>query len=156
MGRDVWGKTVGALVLAVTVAAASGCGGSSDKDTSKPAAKAKKAPSVKAAVTTFQDAVTEFNEDGGCVEKEPGTCWPQMKALIKPARDLRKAANADKETGPEFWSEAYALISTMEKGIAVGDDQGVPASQLTSLTNRDDVIGSARKLSDWLDQHPLS
>ncbi|WP_282794598.1 hypothetical protein [Streptomyces sp. CC224B] len=154
--RDVWGKAVGALVLAATVAAASGCGGSDDEDTSKPAAKAEKAPSVKAAVTAFQDAVTEFDEDGGCVEKEPGTCWPQMKALMKPARDLRKAANADDKNGPKFWSEAYALINTMEKGVKVGNDQGVPAGESMALTNRDDVFGSAHKLSDWLDQHPVS
>ncbi|GHE43493.1 hypothetical protein GCM10018785_11300 [Streptomyces longispororuber] len=152
----MWGKAVGALVLAATVAAASGCGGSGDEDTSKPTAKAEKAPGVKAAVTAFQDAVTEFDEDGGCVEKKPGTCWPQMKALMKPARDLRKAANADTKNGPKFWSKAYALISTMEKGFKVGDDQGVPAGESMTSTNRDEVFGSARELSVWLDQHPTS
>ncbi|MFD9394197.1 hypothetical protein ACFWBB_26695 [Streptomyces sp. NPDC060000] len=153
MGRHIWGKTVGALVLAATVAAASGCSSSSDEDTAKPAAKAEKTLSVGEATTTFQAAVTKFDTDGGCLEQEPGTCWEQMQALMKPARDLRKAANADKETGPEFWSDAYALIDTMEDGIAVGEDQGVPAG---GVTNRTDVLGSAHKLSDWLDKNPVA
>lgn len=151
MGRHIWGKTVGGLVLAVTVAAGSGCSSSSGEDTAKPAAKAKTV-SVAEATTTFQAAVTKFDTDGGCLEQEPGTCWEQMQALMKPARDLRKAANADKSTGPEFWSEAYALIDTMEKGIAVGEDQGATAVG----TNRPDVLGSAHDLSDWLDEHPVS
>jgi hypothetical protein len=58
-----------------------------------------------------------------------------MQALMKPARDLRKAANADKGTGPEFWSEAYALIDTKEDGIAVGEDKGATAIGM----NRPDV-----------------
>lgn len=62
-----------------------------------------------------------------------------MTAVIEPARDLRKAMNADKATGPEFWSEAYALIDTMETGMAVGEDQ---------FSNRPDVLGSAHHLSD--------
>lgn len=141
------------MVLAVTVAAVSGCS-SSDGDDGKPAAKAApKAPSVEQATATFQAAVEKFDTDGGCLEEEPGTCWEQMQALMKPARDLRKAANADKETGPEFWSEAYALIDTMEDGIGVGEDQGVPAGG-ADLTNRDEVLGSAHELSDWLDAHP--
>ncbi|WP_228044744.1 hypothetical protein [Streptomyces ferrugineus] len=142
----------------MTVAAASGCSSSSDEDTAKPAAKAKTL-SVKEATTTFQAAVTKFDTDGGCLEQEPGTCWEQMQALMKPARDLRKAANADKGTGPEFWSEAYALIDTMEDGIAVGEDQGVPVADTemaATMSNRDDVLGSAHKLSDWLDAHPTS
>ncbi|MFF8696198.1 hypothetical protein ACF08W_28705 [Streptomyces sp. NPDC015144] len=155
MGRHIWGKSAGALVLAVTVAAASGCG-SSDGDAGKPAAKpSPKTLSVGKATITFQAAVAKFDTDGGCLEQEPGTCWEQMQAIMKPARDLRKAANADKETGPEFWSEAYALIDTMEDGIAVGKDQGVPAGGATNLTNRDDVLGSAHDLSDWLDKNPI-
>ncbi|MFJ4084929.1 hypothetical protein ACIP2Z_39050 [Streptomyces iakyrus] len=155
MGRHIWGKTVGALVLAVTVAAVSGCGSSDDSD-GKPAAKASpKAPSVEKATAAFQAAVEKFDADGGCLEQEPGTCWEQMQAVMNPARDLRKAANADKETGPEFWSEAYALIDTMEDGIAVGEDKGVPAGGAT-MTNRDDVLGSAHDLSDWLDENPVA
>ncbi|MFI8206770.1 hypothetical protein [Streptomyces sp. NPDC085937] len=154
MGRHIWGKAAGALVLAVTVAAVSGCS-SSDGDDGKPAAKAApKTPSVEQATATFQVAVEQFDTDGGCLEEEPGTCWEQMQALMKPARDLRKAANADKETGPEFWSEAYALINTMEDGVKVGEDQGVPAGG-ADLTNRDEVLGSAHELSDWLDAHPV-
>ncbi|MEU1273488.1 hypothetical protein [Streptomyces sp. NPDC005799] len=150
MGRYVWGKTAGALVLAVTVAAVSGCSSSSDKDTAKPAAKAKTVDLGKA-TTRFQAAVTKFDEDGGCLEKAPGTCWEQMRALMEPARTLRKAIHADKG-GPEFWSEAYALINTMEKGIAVGEDKGATAAG----TNRPDVLGSANDLSDWLDEHPVA
>lgn len=150
----MWGKAAGALVLAATVTAVSGCSSSDGEDTAKPAVKAKTV-SVAEATATFQAAVTKFDTDGGCLEQEPGTCWEQMQALMKPARDLRKAANADKSTGPEFWSEAYALIDTMEDGIAVGEDQGVPASGVEELTNRDDVLGSAHDLADWLDAHPV-
>ncbi|MFJ4880160.1 hypothetical protein ACIP93_33800 [Streptomyces sp. NPDC088745] len=152
MGRHIWGKTVGALVLTVTVAAVSGCGGSSDGDTAaKPAAKAK-AVDLKAATDTFQAAVTKFDEDGGCLEQEPGTCWKQMQALMEPARTLRKAMNSEKSVGPEFWTGAYALVDTMEKGIAVGEDKGATAYG----TNRPNVFGSAHKLADWLDAHPIS
>ncbi|GHH22246.1 hypothetical protein [Streptomyces lanatus] len=152
MGRQFWGKTVGTLALAAaTVAGASGCSGSSDKNTAKPAAKAEPL-SVTEATTTFQAAVTKFDEDGGCLEKAPGTCWEQMQAVMKPARDLRKAANADRDTGAEFWSEAYALIDTMEDGIAVGEDKGATAIG----TNRPDVLGSAHDLSEWLDRNPVA
>jgi hypothetical protein len=142
MGRHIWGKTVRALVLAVTVTAVSGCGSSSDEDTAaKPAAKAK------------------FDTDGGCPGKEPGTCWEQMQALMKPARDLRKAMNTEKSVGADFWTEAYVLIDAMEKGIAVGDDQGVPVADeemAALMSNRDDVFGSAHDLSDWLDENPVA
>lgn len=59
--------------------------------------------------------------------------------------------------GPEFWTEAYALIDTMEEGIAVGDDKGAAvADEVTAkaLSNRDEVFGSAHDLVDWLDEHP--
>jgi hypothetical protein len=149
MGRHIWGKTAGALVLAVmTVAAVSGCG-SSGKDDAKPAAKAKTV-SLGAATTKFQAAVEKFDTDGGCLEQEQGTCWEQMQAVMAPARTLRKAMNADKDTGPEFWTEAYALINKMEKGIAVGEDEGAIALG----TNRPAVLGSAHELSRWLDAHP--
>jgi hypothetical protein len=157
MGRHTWGKTVGVLVLAVTVAAVSGCSSSNDEDTAKPAAKAKTV-SVEDATTTFQAAVTKFDTDGGCLEQEPGTCWEQMTALMKPTRDLRKAMNAEKSVGAEFWTDAYALIDTMEDGIAVGEDQGVPVADTemaAKMSNRDDVFGSAHDLSDWLDEHPI-
>jgi hypothetical protein len=39
----------------------------------------------------------------------------------------------------------------MEGGIAVGEDKGALALD----SNRPDVLGSAHKLSDWLDQHPV-
>ncbi|MGW0033002.1 hypothetical protein ACWDXD_24695 [Streptomyces sp. NPDC003314] len=70
---------------------------------------------------------------------------------MAPARELRKAANADK-AGPAFWSEAYVLIDTMEKGIATGKDLGAKSP----VTNRPDVFGSAHKLSRWLDAHPTT
>ncbi|MEU2969049.1 hypothetical protein ABZ687_29230 [Streptomyces ardesiacus] len=159
MGRYMWGKTAGALVLAVTVAAASGCSSSDSEDGGKPAATAAaaaKTPSVEETTATFQAAVTKFDTDGGCLDQAPGTCWEQMVALMEPARDLRKAANAHKETGPEFWSEAYALIDTMETGIAVGEDKGAPPDGNKLLTNRDDVLGSAHDLADWLTAHPVA
>lgn len=152
MGRHIWGA--GALVLAATVAAVSGCSNSSDEDAAVKPAEKRKALSVADATDTFQAAVTKFGTDGGCPHEEPGTCWEQMQALMKPARDLRKAANAHSQTGPEFWSEAYALIDTMEEGIAVGQDRGAPVGGLTELTNRDDVLGTAHDLSRWLDAHP--
>ncbi|WP_409097635.1 hypothetical protein [Streptomyces galilaeus] len=132
----------------------SGCSGSDNEGDAKPAAKAKTV-SVEGATTTFQDAVTKFDTDGGCLEKEPGTCWEQMQALVEPARTLRKAMNSEKSVGADFWTEAYTLIDTMEDGIAVGEDQGVPAGGATELTNRDDVFGSAHDLSDWLDKNPI-
>ncbi|MFM9697862.1 hypothetical protein [Streptomyces europaeiscabiei] len=150
MGRYTWGKTAGALVLAATVAVVSGCSSSDDEGDAKPAAKAKTV-SVEGATTTFQDAVTKFDTDGGCLEEEPGTCWEQMQALVEPARTLRKAMNSEKSVGADFWSPAYELIDTMEKGIAVGDDKGATAIG----TNRPDVFGSAHDLSDWLDKNPI-
>ncbi|MFF4036007.1 hypothetical protein ACFYZ2_40750 [Streptomyces sviceus] len=150
MGRHTWGKAAGALVLAATVAAMSGCSNSDDSSDAKPAAKAKTV-SVGETTTTFQAAVTKFDTDGGCLEKEPGTCWEQMQALMKPARDLRKAMNSEKSVGADFWTDAYALIDTMEKGIAVGEDKGATAVG----TNRPDVLGSAHDLSNWLDEHPI-
>ncbi|MFI8860422.1 hypothetical protein ACIGW5_28035 [Streptomyces prasinus] len=101
--------------------------------------------------------MTKQDTEGGCLPKEPGTRWEQMQALIEPARALRKAMNAEKSVGPEFWTEAYALIDTREKGIAVGDDKGAPvADQVISreLSNRDEVFGSAHDPIDWLDEHP--
>ncbi|WP_328349707.1 hypothetical protein OG800_03150 [Streptomyces sp. NBC_00445] len=154
MGRHIWGKTVGALVLAVTVAVVSGCS-SSDDDKAESAAKTPTTVSVADATTEFQAMVTKFDTDGGCLEKAPGTCWEQMQALVEPARGLRKAMRAEKSVGPEFWSDAYALIDTMDDGIAVGEDQGAPAGG-TTLTNRDEVLGSAHDLSDWLDANPIS
>ncbi|MFM9596077.1 hypothetical protein ACKI1J_39865 [Streptomyces scabiei] len=150
MGRHTWGKTVAGLFLAATVAAVSGCSSSDDQDDAKPAAKAKTV-SVEAATTTFQDAVTKFDTDGGCLEQEPATCWDQMQALMKPARDLRKAMNSEKSVGADFWTDAYALIDTMEDGIAVGEDQGATAYG----TNRPKVLGSAHDLSEWLDENPI-
>lgn len=150
MGRNVWGRTAGALALALTLVAVNGCSSSADEDSEKLASNAKTV-SVEDATTTFQDAVTQFDTDGGCLEKEPGTCWKQMQALMTPARDLRKAMNSEKSVGADFWTDAYALIDTMEKGIAVGDDKGATAVG----TNRPDVLGSAHDLSDWLDEHPI-
>ncbi|MGW4699837.1 hypothetical protein [Streptomyces sp. NPDC004285] len=71
--------------------------------------------------------------------------------MMEPARDLRKAANADKSTGPEFWSDAYALIDQMEEGIKVGRDLGATAPD----TNRPVVLGSAHQLVAWLYTHPI-
>ncbi|MEU5978532.1 hypothetical protein [Streptomyces sp. NPDC047315] len=141
-------------MLATITVSVSGCGSSDDADDAADAADAK--PSAEAKVTveaaskTFRAAV----ENGGCLQMEPETCWDQMQALMEPARDLRKAMNAEKSVGPDFWTGAYALINTMEKGIGVGKDQGA-AGGITALTNRDDVFGSAHDLVDWLDAHPI-
>ncbi|AXI91344.1 hypothetical protein SAM9427_36880 (plasmid) [Streptomyces sp. ETH9427] len=140
------------MVLAAVVAGVSGCGGGSEKsEAAKPSAPA--APSLSAATTAFQDAVADHGS-GGCPSTEPGTCWEEMQALIKPARTLRKAMNAHKDTGPEFWSEAYVFIDKMEKGVAVGEDRGGGLNNVTS--NRPDVFGSAHDLSRWLDAHPVA
>ncbi|WP_432120386.1 hypothetical protein [Streptomyces sp. S1] len=137
------------------MAAMSGCGGSNGENTAaKPSASAlttAAAPSVAEAASAFQGAVVKFDVDGGCLDKAPDTCWTQMQAVMDPARELRKAANADK-AGPTFWSEAYVLIDTMEQGIATGKDLGAE----DPATNRPDVLGSAHKLSRWLDAHPTS
>jgi hypothetical protein len=147
----MWGKAAGALVLAAVAAGASGCGGDAEASgETKPSAAA--GPSLSAATEAFQDAVAEHGS-GGCPSTEPGTCWEQMQTLIEPARTLRKAMNADKGTGPDFWTEAYALIDRMEKGVAVGEDRGGGLNNVTS--NRPDVFGSAHDLSDWLDAHPV-
>jgi hypothetical protein len=80
-----------------------------------------------------------------------------MNTVVDAARDLRKAMNAEKSVGPEFWTGAYTLIDTMENGIAVGEDRGAEAGAATlpEMTNRDDVFGSAHDLVDWLDTHPI-
>ncbi|MEU5976481.1 hypothetical protein [Streptomyces sp. NPDC047315] len=152
MGRQTWGKTVSALTLATITVSVSACGSSDDAADAKPSAEAK--VTVEAASKTFRAAVEKFGTDGGCLQKEPETCWDQMQALMEPARDLRKAMNAEKSVGPDFWTGAYALINGMEKGIGVGKDQGA-AGGVTALTNRDDVFGSAHDLVDWLDAHPI-
>ncbi|MCG8971796.1 hypothetical protein [Streptomyces sp. CL12-4] len=157
MGRHIWGKTVAALVLAVTVGAVSGCGSSGEDSDKKPAVTAAaKADTVSLAeaTTAFQDAVVDFDVSGGCESMEPGTCFAGMETLIEPARTLRKAMNAEKSVGPDFWTEAYVLIDRMEKGVAVGVDQGGGLGNVTS--NRPEVFGSAHELSRWLDAHPLS
>ncbi|MGW4087069.1 hypothetical protein ACWEGS_28955 [Streptomyces sp. NPDC004822] len=142
----MWGKT--AVGVALAMAALSGCGGDGGAE-SKPKAAAS-APSVQKATTAFQDALSAT---GDC-EVEPGTCWEQMTAVIKPARKLREAMRADKTVSAEFWSPAYAIIDKMEDGYAVGEDQGGGADNMT--TNRIAVFGGAHDLSDWLDEHPVS
>ncbi|MFE7567759.1 hypothetical protein ACFU76_12435 [Streptomyces sp. NPDC057539] len=96
------------------------------------------------ATKTFQDAAAGFDAGDGC-PKAAAECWEQMKAVVEPARELRKAVNADKQTGPEFYSPAYALLDNMADGMDVGED---------AFSNRPAVLGSAHDLSDWLDEHP--
>lgn len=84
MGRFSRGKTVSALVLAVT-AAASGCSSSDNTDYAKPAATVGSA-GVEKTTATFKASVAKFDADGGCLEQEPGTCWEQMLAVVEPAR----------------------------------------------------------------------
>ncbi|MGW5788055.1 hypothetical protein ACWEWK_29195 [Streptomyces sp. NPDC003757] len=152
-----WGAVASITFAVVAVVGVSGCGGDAEADAEKPTASVTAASvSLDEATTTFQEAVTQFDTVGGCLEREPGTCWEQMEALMEPARTVRKAMNAEKSVGPDFWTEAYALIDTMEKGIAVGEDQGALAGAIDpSMSNRADVLGSAHDLADWLDAHPI-
>ncbi|MFE0059958.1 hypothetical protein [Streptomyces sp. NPDC059003] len=131
------------MLLAAVVMGTSACGGEEEAQ-KKPSAKPK-VPSVAEATKTFQDAVADFDAADGC-PKATGACWEQMKDVAKPARELRKAMNADKRTGPEFYSPAYALLDKMEDGMALGED---------AFSNRPSVLGSAHDLSDWLDEHPV-
>ncbi|WP_329317277.1 hypothetical protein OG723_44595 (plasmid) [Streptomyces sp. NBC_01278] len=136
-----WGAAASitfAVVAAVTV---SGCGGEADAEAK--AAPTSSAASIGAATTGFKDAVTKFDVSDGC-PKEAGACWDKMLAVMEPARELREAMNAN-QAGPAFWTEAYALIDKMERGVAVGEDK---------VSNRPDVLGSAHELSRWLDAHP--
>lgn len=152
MGRHIWGKTVGAVVLAVTVAAASGCSSSDDTSGEKTTTAAAVAgPSLEKATKTFQDAVAE--EAQGSCPQEAGTCWDEMTNVIQPARTLRKSMKAHKGVSAEFWSPAYAIIDRMEDGYAVGEDQGGGITNTSS--NRVAVFGGAHDLSDWLDEHPV-
>ncbi|MGW0705778.1 hypothetical protein ACWD4G_07390 [Streptomyces sp. NPDC002643] len=128
----------------------SGCSSSDDDGDAKLAA-ALGTVSISDATTEFQAAVSKFDADGGCLEKAPGTCWEQMQTLMTRTRGLRKAMNAEKSVGADFWSPAYELIDTMEDGIAVGEDKGATAVD----TNRPDALGSAHDLSDWLDENPI-
>ncbi|WP_157856902.1 hypothetical protein [Streptomyces sp. PRh5] len=130
------------MLLAAAVMGTNACGGETEPQ-KQPAAKPK-APSVSEATTTFQNAVDEFDTSDGCPEAA-GECWDKMQAVAKPMRALRKAMNADKATGPEFWREAYVLLDKMQDGMDVGED---------AFTNRPAVLGSAHDLSDWLDEHP--
>ncbi len=145
----MWGKAAAGVVLAVSVAAVSGCSGDAETNDTKPAAV--KTVSVTKASADFKAALAD-QDVTGCESMEPGTCWEQMGALLKPARTLRKAMNADKSGGPGFWTEAYAIINRMEKGYAVGEDEGGGANNTT--TNRIAVFGGAHDLEDWLDEHP--
>ncbi|MEU9925113.1 hypothetical protein AB0H51_28160 [Streptomyces griseoluteus] len=151
MGRShVWGKVAGGALLAVTVAAVSGCGGDAEADAPKKETAAA-APSLSKATTAFQGAVSDL-DSMDCPE-EAGTCYEEMTAVMGPARTLRKAMHAAKGTTAGFWSPAYALIDKMEEGYAVGDDQGGGLNNTTS--NRIAVFGGAHDLSDWMDEHPV-
>ncbi|MFJ9416681.1 hypothetical protein ACIRPT_21165 [Streptomyces sp. NPDC101227] len=130
------------MLLAATGMGTSACGG--DAEAQKKATATPKVASVAEATKTFQDAVADFDASDGC-PKAAGECWEKMKAVAGPARELRKAMNADKKTGAEFYSPAYALIGKMEDGMDVGED---------TFTNRPAVLGSAHDLCDWLDEHP--
>ncbi|TGN75445.1 hypothetical protein E5083_17255 [Streptomyces bauhiniae] len=109
--------------------------------------------SVAAATEQFQTAV--MNSSGQCYSPDPGTCWDVMQSVMKPARTLRTAMHADKSVGAEFWSGAYALINTMEDGMAVGDDEGADKPADFKHRNRATVLGTAHDLSDWLDENPV-
>jgi hypothetical protein len=149
MGRYTWGKAVTGVVLTASLAAVSGCGGNAEAKDKKPAAAA---PSFAKAAKDFQDVAANAYLDDECTQ-EAGTCWDKMKGIVASARVLRKAMNGEKGVGPEFWSDAYVLIDKMEKGYAVGEDQGGGINNVTS--NRAAIFGGAHDLSDWLDEHPV-
>ncbi|MEU9495883.1 hypothetical protein AB0D73_29400 [Streptomyces sp. NPDC048215] len=129
------------MLTAAVITVVSGCGGNAEAE---PAAKPKQA-TVAEATAVFQDAVVDFDLTDGCPPAAE-ECWDKMLAVMKPARELRTAMNAQKDPGPEFYSEAYALIDEMELGAAVGEDVA---------SNRPQILGSAHELSDWLDKHPV-
>ncbi|MGV9248038.1 hypothetical protein [Streptomyces sp. NPDC003710] len=155
MIKGWWAAASITFAVAATIGV-SGCGGDADADAKKPAAASAKAPSFSEASKSFKDVAANAYLDDVCT-KEAGTCWDKMNTIMDSARDLRKAMNAEKSVSADFWTEAYTLIDTMEKGIAVGEDQGAPAGAATrpDMTNRDDVFGSAHDLADWLDAHPI-
>ncbi|MEU9372157.1 hypothetical protein AB0D71_47745 [Streptomyces avermitilis] len=147
MGRHTWGRAAAGIALAAAVVGTvSGCGGTADVD------KGEAQPKPKVVSVAKARAALEETLDGIDCQPEPGACWEQMTAVMKPARTLRKAMNADKRGGPGFWTEAYALINKMEDGYAVGEDQGGGSRY---ITNRPAVFGSAHDLLDWLDEHPV-
>ncbi|MER6291091.1 hypothetical protein [Streptomyces sviceus] len=129
----------------------SGCSSSDDSSGGKKATATAAAPSLEKATKVFQDAVAE-EAQGSCPE-DAGTCWDEMTGIIKPVRTLRAAMHAEKGVSVEFWSPAYAIIDRMEKGYAVGEDQGGGITNTSS--NRVAVFGGAHDLSDWLDTHPV-
>ncbi|CAM5272435.1 hypothetical protein GCM10010329_79170 [Streptomyces spiroverticillatus] len=145
MGKHQWGQGfAGVLLGAAAVVTVSGCSGTPAEADPKPTTQ-QKVVDLAAATTAYQDAVTQFDSTDGC-PKAVGECWDKMTAVMKPARELRTAMNGHQGTGPAFWSEAYALIDTMERGMKAGSDK---------FTNRPDVLGSAHTLSRWLDAHPV-
>ncbi|MFI6874902.1 hypothetical protein ACIBL6_15825 [Streptomyces sp. NPDC050400] len=160
MGRLLWGKVTGTMFLAMGIAAASGCSFDA-KDARAPSARKPRTVSVQTATMRFQDAVAEYDMTG-CESHQPGTCWEQMLAVIKPARELRKAMHTDKSVNADAYRSAYALIEKMERGIAVGKDRraleygnGDDLGAIAPPTNRPAVFGSAHELNDWLDEHPV-
>jgi hypothetical protein len=144
-----WGAAASITFAVAVVVGVSGCGGDIEADAKKPAASAK-APSFSEASKAFKDVAANAYLDDVCT-KEAGTCWDKMNTIVDSARDLRKAMNADKSVGHEFWTEAYQLIDMMEEGLAVGKDLGAEAYD----TNRPKVFGAAHDLADWLDAHPI-
>lgn len=153
-----WGAAASITFAVAAVVGVSGCGGDAEADAEKPATASASptAPSFSKASSAFRDVAANAYLDDVCTQ-EAGSCWDKMNTVVDAARDLRKAMNAEKSVGPEFWTGAYTLIDTMEDGIAVGEDQGAEAGAATlpEMTNRDDVFGSAHDLVDWLDAHPI-
>jgi hypothetical protein len=145
-----WGAAASITLAVVAMMGVSGCAGDAEADAKKSPAAAATAPSFSKASKAFQDVAGTMYLDSECT-KEAGTCWDKMTTAVKSARTLRKAMNSEKSVGPEFWTEAYTLIGTMEKGYALGEDLG--AEDFSS--NRPDVFGSAHQLSRWLDEHPI-
>lgn len=119
MGSYRWGTAVAGVALtAAVVGTVSGCGGDADASSAKK--KTAAPPSFAKASAQFEDAL-----GNQCQSMEPDSCWSEMDALMKSARKLRAAMHGEKSVDTTFWSPAYALIDTMEDGIAQGSDLGV-------------------------------
>ncbi|MFF4276167.1 hypothetical protein [Streptomyces sp. NPDC001536] len=145
-----WGAAASITFAIAAVVGVSGCGGDAEADAKKSPTASAAAPSFSEASKAFQDVAGTMYLDSECT-KEAGTCWDKMTTAVKAARTLRTAMNGEKSVGPEFWTEAYALIDTMEEGYAVGEDLGADDFN----TNRPKVFGTAHDLDDWLGEHPI-
>ncbi|MEU1895708.1 hypothetical protein [Streptomyces pristinaespiralis] len=145
MGRQQWGKTAVGVMVAAAVMVTSGCGG--EAEAKKPAASA--SPSVTATAPTLEESVRHYQDDmrdlnvQGC----PADCGKELSEVYNNALSLRKSMN-DSEAAPGTFTEAYRLIDELQQGYIVGADMSEEAG-------RPLVLGPARELNTWLNEHPV-